>query len=105
MRGGKSLGKLLLKDGASCRVRARLEESPQARTCILVSKPLECLTNGRGMMAEVIDDSNAADHAAHFLTSLDPLKCEQGLTDHLRGNSIEVCRRDSHRGIADIELP
>ena len=71
----------------------------------MLGEALQGLADRGRVMAEVVDDRNAADDTADFLTALDTAELHQGLPDDGGRDAVEMSRGDSHGGVADIELP
>ena len=101
---GESFWQVVLKHGASSGIRPRLEESPQADGSEFFAKPGERFADGGRVVAEVVDDRDAAHCAANFLATADALEGGQRGADFFDRNAVVVGCRGGHGGVADIEI-
>src|SRR5262249_27708640 len=101
----ESLRQFMLKNRAARGVRARLKDRPDSSGAVPAPQGAQGFSNGRGMMAKIIDHGNAADFATHLLPALDPAKREQRFLNLRNRDAVKVSGRYGHRGIADIEIP
>ncbi len=71
-------GEFVLENIPARGVRARLENGPDFLSGEFQAQRTQGLANGRGVMAEIIDDGNAAGDAADFHAALDALEGAEG---------------------------
>src|SRR2546428_12140068 len=84
-------GELLLKNRASCRVRARLENRPDAMARVTVTQRGQRLRNRGGMMSEVVDHFYSAGFPTHFLPPRGAGKSFQRIVDLCLRQIVKSC--------------
>ena len=101
VEGGREL---VLENRPPRGVRAGFEDRPDPRGSIFGTEPGKRFADRGGMVAEIIDDGDAANRAANFLSAFDAEEGGQRLADFRRRDSVKMRGGRGHSGIANIEI-